>query len=134
MSKSISKVDLEVDQPAGDETRGSAVGGLHHPTTPTRHPRPRHRGERNGAMTIMRSKSDMAVWGRMRSFATCISGGERVLDSGWISDRVQWISAHMYTNQCALLVFVALLTLQHVKEIFTDMCIPVAASPQDLEV
>jgi len=34
----------------------------------------------------------------------------------------------MYNNQSALLAFlVAFLTTGHVKEIFTDMCIPVAA-------
>jgi hypothetical protein len=111
-------------------TRGSAatVGGLHHPTAPTRDLRPRHRGEETAQKRRRHDHNEKRTRHRFVGedaiVATCISGGER----SWSLDGYQIESKedlYMYTQSIYSSSFLG--GVQHVKEIFTDMCIPVAA-------
>lgn len=85
-------------------------------------------------MTITSSISDIAVWGRMRSLPLGNQGKKGSGLEVYTSSRTRKINTSIH-DQSALPVFlVAFVMTQHVKGIVTNMCIPVAASPQDLEL
>ena len=85
-------------------------------------------------MTLTSSKPDVAVWGRMRSLPPGCHGEKGFGLQMDTTSSTRKIDTSIY-NQSALLVFlVAFVMTRRVKGIFIHMCIPVAASSQDLEL